>query len=340
MNTYTQRQVAKVFSRHDVVAYYDQLARLSGLTLAEQILIRTYLPAFERLLVVGCGTGREVFALAEQKGLIVGIDIAWAMVRRAYQKYRLLSKKHLSFQQGSVVYLPYQDASFDHALMFTEVIQHIPKRQRRQQALQELFRVLKPGGYVCLSAFNKPISVIYLLLVTQKVNQRVFPDLESLPVRSPDPQRTSWRFPIMESSHWWGRLIQRLIQRIRWELKPDIWSYADPLPLTYRIGFACACAWMNMKRSVSLKLRSHAENLLEPNDFLIEHPHVRFHLLPTKGELFVHFPDIREMFEDLEAAGFQLVEYRSLEELQQGQIFSEEERRSKRLIFYVAQKPG
>ena len=160
MKKQTEAQVAGVFSRHDVVAYYDRLADLSGLTTVEQALLHIYIPSFESLLVAGCGTGREIFALSERGKILVGVDIAWNMVHKANQKRCLLQRENVKFQQGSIVHLPYRDESFEHALMFAEVIQHIPKRRCRQQALQEVFRVVKPGGYVFLSAFNQPISVL------------------------------------------------------------------------------------------------------------------------------------------------------------------------------------
>ena len=52
----------------------------------------------------------------------------------------------------------------------------------------------------------------------------------------------------------------------------------------------------------------------------------------------MHFPDVNEMIEDITGTGFTLVEYRCLEELHQGVIFSERKRRSKRLLFYAARK--
>ena len=340
MKKQTEAQVADVFSRHDVVAYYDRLAELSGLTSAEQSLLHTYITSFERLLVAGCGTGREIFALSKRGKMLIGVDIAWNMVHKANQKRRLLQKENVKFQQGSIVHLPYRDESFEHALMFAEVIQHIPKRWCRQQALQEVFRVVKPGGYVFLSAFNQPISVLYLLLLMENIHQRVFAEQDYMPNVSHTQTQPSRVPGLSGKNHWWRKFVQRIVRRIIWEFHPTIWSYADLLPVTYRIGFTCACAFMNIQRTLCSRLMPEAENLLEPNDFLIDHPYIRFRLLPTGGNLFVHFPDIEEMLEDLRAAGFNLVEYRSLEELQQGQVLSEKERRSKRLIFYVVQKPG
>ena len=164
------------------------------------------------------------------------------------------------------------------------------------------------------------------------MNQRVFAEQNDISRGSDTQTQTSREPGLNEENHWWRIFVQRIIRRIIWEFHPTIWSYADPLPVTYRIGFTCACAFMNIQRRFCSRLMPEAENVLEPNDFLIDHPYIRFRLLPTGGNLFVHFPDIEEMLEDLAFAGFTVVEYRSLEELQQGQVLSEKERRSKRLI--------
>jgi hypothetical protein len=85
-------------------------------------------------------------------------------------------------------------------------------------------------------------------------------------------------------------------------------------------------------------LSRHPEHLPEPNDFLLPCPDCQFHVFSRKGDLYAHFPDVDEMMEDISAAGFKLVEYRSAEEIQQESVFSEKVRRSKCLLFYVVQK--
>ena len=142
------KQVAEVFNRYDVVEYYDVLATQFGLTNVEQQLIDRYFTPSDTVLVGGCGTGREAFPLHKQGYRVVGLDIAWEMLRRANGKRNALQTRHLGFSQGDVVRMPYQENSFDHVLMLSQTIQHIPKHKRRQQAFREIWRVLKTGGYV------------------------------------------------------------------------------------------------------------------------------------------------------------------------------------------------
>ena len=53
------------------------------------------------------------------------------------------------FKEGSALHIPFVDKSFDLVVMF-DVIEHIPKNTERQ-AIQEIKRVLRPGGKVVIS---------------------------------------------------------------------------------------------------------------------------------------------------------------------------------------------
>jgi arsenite methyltransferase len=52
-------------------------------------------------------------------------------------------------ETGDITRLPFSDASFDVVISMT-VIHNIPSRDRRDQALFELVRVLKPGGRIAI----------------------------------------------------------------------------------------------------------------------------------------------------------------------------------------------
>ncbi|GAK56060.1 methyltransferase, UbiE/COQ5 family [Candidatus Vecturithrix granuli] len=332
-----RKRVAEVYNRPDMVAYYETLANRSGLWREEQCLINRYFSAPARVLIIGCGTGREAFPLEQQGFTTIGIDIALRTLILANEKLRKMPEVKLSFQQGDAVALPYRDESFENVLMVTQVIQHIPKRRYRRQALCEINRILKPGGYGILSAFNAPISLLYLLCMGRQY-QRLLREQER--GEGICEKKVQIDADLFKHSGKFGlrQLMLRIMNRIAWEIHPVIWKYSDPLPVTWHAGFAVFCMFTNIQRILRKKLSRSPEAIFEPNDFMLDHRGFHFRVFSQVGDLFVHFPDVDEIAEDIAAAHLNLIEYRSLEELQQEQVLSEKERRSKRLLFYVVRK--
>ena len=101
----------------------------------------------QQALVVGCGSGAEMFYLAQRRGVsVVGIDPSPDAVEICQLK---AAKKGLSSQivgEESVERLSFAEASFDLIICFT-VLEHVSDVDR---ALQEMIRVLAPGGQVLL----------------------------------------------------------------------------------------------------------------------------------------------------------------------------------------------
>src|SRR5262249_23179944 len=103
------------------------------------------------LLEVGCGTGLLLQRLAKVTKSAHGIDLSPGMLERA-------RAKGLDVREGSVLELPYPDASFDVTCSF-KVLAHVADIER---ALSEMTRVTRPGGVV-LAEFYNPISLRGLL---------------------------------------------------------------------------------------------------------------------------------------------------------------------------------
>lgn len=332
--TNERKHVAEVYNRDDMLAFYDTLATRYGLGPAELRLMQRHCHVPGSLLVVGCGTGREALALHRHEFTpLVGIDIARRTLQIARQKCQQLSIQGIAWHQADVAHLPYRDATFNYVLMLSQVIQNIPGQTRRQQALQEVRRVLTPDGICLISSFNQPISLLYMLLLGRQAQAGFARESSSGQERGEhhvehDPPLWLASLP----------LLSKIIRRIAWELHPTIQSYESPLPLTWRIGFWGWCKSVNTFRRIRNMMGAASERLLEPNDFMLDHRNFRFHLFPQAGDLFAHFPDVDEMLSDMSHAGLTLMEYRSLEELQREVVLSDTLRRSKRLLFYVAQK--
>lgn len=103
----------------------------------------------DHILDIGCGPGLAIqgFAAHATQGLVAGIDASALMVQEASKRNATAIKTGLvEIQQGDASTLPYIDASFDkvaatHVIYFwSDVV----------ATLQELRRVLRPGGTVAI----------------------------------------------------------------------------------------------------------------------------------------------------------------------------------------------
>lgn len=96
-----------------------------------------------QVLDVGCGTGRWLRRLEQRGFSTAGIDQSPAMLRLARERGTFLP-----LFAGDAQHLPFRDESFD-CVSGVTVVQHIPLAQQ-SQALKEMIRVLRPGGYLIL----------------------------------------------------------------------------------------------------------------------------------------------------------------------------------------------
>jgi len=101
----------------------------------------------ERILDAGCGTGvftRDVITAGAQ---VVGIDLSFTMLARAQGR---LSGSPFMPLQGDMKRLPFKDRTFDKTLSIT-AIEFIPDAR---SAMNDLFRVTRPGGLVVVATLN------------------------------------------------------------------------------------------------------------------------------------------------------------------------------------------
>lgn len=141
---------AKFNSPEEVASHTSSVTE--GLEPWEQDVIQQFMRPPGRVLDVGCGAGREAFALAERGFEVVGIDIAEKMI---HQAKTLAADRRLpvEFYAVSVTDCDFPPQSFDYIFFSRAVYSYIPTRALRLATLKRLRRMLKPSGLLILSGY-------------------------------------------------------------------------------------------------------------------------------------------------------------------------------------------
>ncbi|KAF4690085.1 Hexaprenyldihydroxybenzoate methyltransferase, mitochondrial [Perkinsus olseni] len=129
-------------------------------------------PSNGRYLDVGCGGGLLTEEMASTYGYnITGIDISEASLQQARHHGRHLPNLH--YQVGSAYEIPFPDNSFD-GVIISEVLDHLMDLRK---AMQEIYRVLKPGGVVVFDTISRNFkSYLLVWLVAQEILQVMYND--------------------------------------------------------------------------------------------------------------------------------------------------------------------
>lgn len=190
-----------------IAPWYDSLCRLIGLGPAfrRQTLEVAALQPGERVLDVGCGTGtltRQAAEAVGPNGQVTGIDPAEDMIRTA-----LLTKppqpKHLTFHVAAVESLPFGAGEFD-VVLLSLVLHHLPLAVKRR-GMQEIARVLKPGGRLIVVDFERafrPLGRAAGAVPTFGPAVGTHLDGQTAALIGGD-----WFTPPRPILHWWGGLL-------------------------------------------------------------------------------------------------------------------------------------
>ena len=121
-----------------------------------------------RALDLATGTGDIAFGLASRGARVVGLDITLRMLELAVAKHRGTegARASVSFLQGDMLALPFPTASFD--IVTTGYgLRNVPNLAT---AIDEIGRVLAPGGRALSLDFNRPSNALvraaYLVYLT------------------------------------------------------------------------------------------------------------------------------------------------------------------------------
>jgi ubiquinone/menaquinone biosynthesis C-methylase UbiE len=115
--------------------------------------------AGRRLLEVGFGMGTDLFQFASAGAIVSGVDLSPEHLRIARQRFALYGIP-ADLRLADAEQLPFPDGAFDVVYTFG-VIHHTPDTQK---AMDEIHRVLKPGGVAIIGVYHRN-SVFFFVSV-------------------------------------------------------------------------------------------------------------------------------------------------------------------------------
>lgn len=147
--------VLRYFDSRGVVDHYAEAAARVGLWRSEEKIFERVFGHEDSILELGCGAGRIAFGLHELGFRnVIGVDYAKEMVRRARHMAKLLEYS-VPFRVGDATGLEFDDSIFDGVIFGFNGLLQIPKTERRDRALGEILRVLRPGGWFVFTAHDR-----------------------------------------------------------------------------------------------------------------------------------------------------------------------------------------
>ncbi len=114
----------------------------------------------KRTLEIGVGLGADHQKLAEHGAILSGIDLTPRAINHTKRRFELMGLNS-ELQIADAENLPFEDNSFD-AVYSWGVLHHSPDTQK---AVNEVYRILKPGGFAKIMIYNKYSLIGYMLWV-------------------------------------------------------------------------------------------------------------------------------------------------------------------------------
>jgi ubiquinone/menaquinone biosynthesis methyltransferase len=156
---YVRRLFATIADRYDFITgflSYGQDRRWKA-----RLIALAALQPGDRVLDLACGTGDLITAATAHTRRVVGLDLTHRMLQLAARRRAVRS-----LVTGDMLALPFGDARFD-VVTTGYGLRNVPDLR---QAIQEIRRVLSPGGRLLSLDFNRPenplVRAVYLTYLT------------------------------------------------------------------------------------------------------------------------------------------------------------------------------
>jgi|ERR1700730_873131 len=147
-----QKEIA-FFDAHAATDDYNVFSEVANAKLIDSFVRFVRPPPGGKVLDLGCGSGIFTYLLSRRGLDAVGLDISPKLLDLARKKFSTLT-----FVEGDVEALPFEDSSID-GILLSGLVHHLPEPTR---CAIEVFRVLKSGGRFMAFDPNRSNPFMYL----------------------------------------------------------------------------------------------------------------------------------------------------------------------------------
>lgn len=135
-------------NKYDISKYIDAIENV-GLWESERIIFNKYLNKDNKILDIGCGTGRVAISLyKEGYKNISGLDI-----EEEFIEYAKSINKDISFYCESILNTSFKDNTFDSAIFSFNGLMTLSNTDQIK-ALKEISRIIKNDGYFIFTTYD------------------------------------------------------------------------------------------------------------------------------------------------------------------------------------------
>ncbi|MBD2439093.1 class I SAM-dependent methyltransferase [Nostoc sp. FACHB-110] len=166
---------------------YDAISRVAAISVGGESRFRQLalqgltIHSDTQVLDLCCGSGQSTQFLVKMSQNVTGLDASPKSLQRARQNV-----PEASYIEAFAENIPFTENSFD--VVHTSAALHEMHTEQLRQILQEVYRVLKPGGVFTLVDFHAPnnpifwtgVSVFLLLFETETAWELIKTDLPEL----------------------------------------------------------------------------------------------------------------------------------------------------------------
>jgi ubiquinone/menaquinone biosynthesis C-methylase UbiE len=140
---------------------YDGVSRLAALSVGGEVRFHRLplqgltIASETKVLDLCCGSGQATQYLVQYSQDVTGLDISPVSLERAKRNV-----PQAQYVEALAEAMPFGDDGFD--VVHTSVAMHEMKPEQLRQILQEVYRILKPGGVFAMMDFHKPTNLLFL----------------------------------------------------------------------------------------------------------------------------------------------------------------------------------